>query len=248
MKDLTLITCSYNTPKIIETMMKSFKFHHNISNFPIIIMENSTNEETTEFLKSLDISFVRTFGGSHATQMEKALKMCKTRYAIVVDTDIVFTKSIESIFEDFKEKELTLAGVECGDRGGFMLYPRIHPWFMLIDIENVNTKNISFINYEKLEKTNSICFYTLTVDSTLIKEQKHYDVGATFREDIIEAGLKVENRLDYENFFKHYEGSSWRMNCGNEELERIARDTWNNYQVEIEKYKDVDLKNIFVGV
>ena len=79
---------------------------------------------------------------------------------------------------------------------------------------------------------------TLCYDSvTFLKEQKHYDVGSTFREDIIEAGLKVENRLDYENFFKHYEGSSWRMNCGNEELERIARDTWNNYQAEIEKYK-----------
>lgn len=245
MKDLTLITCSYNTPKIIETMMKSFKFHHNISNFPIIIMENSTNEETVDILKSYEIPFLRTVGGAHATQLERALKLCKTKYALVVDTDIVFTKNIESIFEDFKKNNLTLAGIECGDRGGFKLYPRIHPWFMFIDIEKVNSKNISFINFEKLERTDSLGFYSLTSDNTPTKEQIHYDVGSTFREDIIEAGFKVENRLDYEDYFKHYEGSSWRMNCGDKELERIAQETWNNYQNEIEKYKDVDLLNSF---
>jgi len=245
MTDLTLISCSYETPKIVETMLKSFVFHHPNIKTKLLIMENSKNDETELLLESYCFNFVKTTGGSHARTLERAIKECKTKYALVVDTDIIFNQSIVPLFEDFKSKGVSLAGVECGDRGGFQFYTRTHPWFMFVDVENVNNNNISFVNMEKLERTGSVGFFFLTADNFPKNDGLKYDVGATFREDIVEAGLIVENRPDYELYFTHYEGSSWQRGCGDPNIKLNGDQTWERYQVEIEKYKHVDIFDKF---
>ena len=80
---------------------------------------------------------------------------------------------------------------------------------MFIDIEKVNSKNISFINFEKLERTDSLGFYRLLTDNTPTKEHIHYDVGSTFREDIIEAGFKVEKEKSIPLIFEDV-----KLDCG----------------------------------
>lgn len=251
-KDFTLITCSFNTPRITETMLKSFAvYHRERIGQKVIIMENSTNDETVAMLHGNRIGYIRTVGGSHPSTLERALLGCDTRYALVVDTDIVFQGSINEELERFAREDITLSGLVCGSRGGWELMDRIHPWFMLVNIENVNKHNIKFCNFDKLRATDSEWFYIpehACVRNNIDYPGKRYDVGATFYEDINEAGLKTENRTELERLFVHYEGSSWQRTCQtNDAIRQNGNETWERYQLEIEKFKFADIYGFFEG-
>lgn len=207
--DITLITCSYDTPKVTLTMLKSWKhINSNITN-NLLLIDNSTNEDTAELLHESKIPFYRNPDGRHYEGVQIALDKCNTKYALLVDTDVIFKENLSAIVNTFIDSGCAIMGEECGDRGGYKLYTRIHPWFCFIDVEQVKNKNIKFINMDKIIKTNSGQFYNgININANNI--YKKYDVGATFYEDIVENGLKAFNiKLDPKYYF-HYEGMSWK--------------------------------------
>jgi len=220
--DITLITCSYDTPKVTLTMLKSWKhINSNITN-NLLLIDNSTNEDTAELLHESKIPFYRNPDGRHYEGVQIALDKCNTKYALLVDTDVIFKENLSAIVNTFIDSGCAIMGEECGDRGGSKLYTRIHPWFCFIDVEQVKNKNIKFINMDKIIKTNSGRFYSAIPTSSVVNGKK-YDVGATFYEDIIENGLKAFNiKLDPKYYF-HYEGLSWQGKSGNAQLIEINR-------------------------
>lgn len=107
MENLTLITASFETPKITETMLNSFKYHH--GQLPnLVIIENSRDDDTRNILDSYGIEYYKNIGGYHAPSIDIAFSLCKTDYALVVDTDIIFNKNILSIYNEFKENAYTI--------------------------------------------------------------------------------------------------------------------------------------------
>jgi len=231
MNNFSLITCSYNTPIVTETLLKSWLFKHPIPKTNIILMENSTNNETEQLLMNWQVPFYRRPGMTHSLAVNEALKLCKTKYALLVDTDVVFNKCVFPIIEKFISQGYTIMGERCADRGPYKLFPRIHPWFCLIDVENVNSRNINFHDQERIDKTNSTQFFNNIPVATDNSNTK-YDVGATFYEDIHNAGLKIGNaKLDTE-WFTHYEGLSWYNKVGNNLLSSV-------YEFRISKYKHI---------
>ena len=247
MNDITLISCSYNTPQITLTMLKSFrKLHPELESLDIILMENSTNEETVELLKENNVPFVRNIGFTHNQGMEVAFDMCKTKYAIVVDTDIVFRKNITDLYNLVKENNWNLVGTECGDRGGLKLFPRIHPWFMIVDVEYVKANKIVFCDMVKMEQNNS-SHLTSSTFVNYIPEHRVYDIGSTFYEDLKNVGADIKHYPECESYYEHYEGSSWHRDCPIKELAEVGQKTWNRYQKEIELVKDVNIDGFFVS-
>ena len=241
MKDITLASCSYNTPIVTITMLKSFFKYHDETN--LLICENSTNEDTCFLLQKENVPFIKNKGGLHAPSVDLLIQNCKTKYMLLVDTDVIFLKSHNDIFEKFKENKLTLMGEICGDRGGKALYNRVHPWHCFIDIENIKTNNIKFFDINRLSNNN----FT-----------KIYDVGASFFEDIKKHQLKIGNVNLHNVYYKHYEGMSWRVNKfgnNNGNIDTVATDTHNNQNLfkygkmveenyirnEIEKFKSVKI-------
>lgn len=193
MDNITLISCSYNTPKVTINMVKSFRLYH--PNCDILIVDNSTNNETSTLLDQYNIPYFKTPGEVHIKSVDPLLKRINTKYALLVDTDVIFKKDQTPIFEQFKNANLTLMGDICGDRGGKKIHYRVHPWYCFINVENIKQNNITFFN-EKKHFTPS---------------DKIYDVGCTFFSDIRAAGLKIGD-IKVENiYYKHYEGMSWRM-------------------------------------
>ncbi len=240
MQDLTLISCSYNTPNVTMTMIKSFLAHHKpIDTF---IIDNSTDDETSKLLEENNVPFERNPKGLHIESVDKLFDKVKTRYALLVDTDIVFCRPIENIFEKFKDNKLTLLGNVGGDRGGKSIHFRVHPWFCFIDLKNIKEKNIKFYNPIKHE---------------LMSKTKIVDVGCTFYDDIKKEKLLIGDINIEEKYFKHYEGMSWRVNRfgrdeGDIDFDRNA--THNNtglyrhglyieslYNKEILKYKNIKI-------
>lgn len=197
MNDLTLITCSYNTPDITLTMLKSWTAVHNHKQ-QLLLIDNSTNTETQLLLQKNNIPFVINSGASHGVGINTALSLCKTEYALLVDTDVVFLKDHKDIYEQFKKLNLTLMGKIEGDRGGKKIFKRVNPWHCFINVKHIHEHNILFFNEEKMKDS--------------FKTDMLYDIGSTFLEDIKKAKLKIGD-VDLSNiYYIHFEGMSWYKN------------------------------------
>lgn len=248
--DLTLVTCSYNTPEILETMLKSFIRIHGNGPHNILIYDNSTNEETAEMLDKYGIKYIRNPGYTHSKGVEQALLDCRTKYALLVDSDIIFKANIEGLYKTIKDNDITLGGELCASRGGYNLHPRIHPWFCFINVENVRKHGIKFTDMDRIEKSKASGFYkNIPLNETEQgNEIPMYDVGATFYEDIKNADLKIGNISNISQWFKHYEGSSWQRVSGHEGFEKLGNKVWVEYQEEIKKHKGIILNNQFKSI
>jgi hypothetical protein len=247
MKDLSLITCSFETPLITETMLKSFKSIHNeFDSMNIVIMENSRDEETRNMLDSYGIPYVKNSGGTHSKSMDIAFEKCKTKYALVVDTDIIFKKNIVPVFGMIQNNKIDLCGLECGDRGGYKLMTRIHPWFMFVNVEKINKLGIKFHDEDRINKTQSQGFYQNVPINNIKLDEPMYDVGSTFYEDVKNHGLKIANTPVIQNWFQHYEGSSWQRKSGHAGFEQLGNYVWDLYQKEISAVKDIDIKGYYI--
>ena len=237
MDNLTLAACSYNTPLVTLTMLRSFFTHHKPTK--VLICDNSTNNDTSDLLTKENVKFLKTLNGLHSPSVDVLIKECTTKYMLLVDTDVVFLKNHESIFDRFKTLDLTLMGEICGDRGGKQLHNRVHPWHCFIDTETIKSHGINFFDPTRLSNKDG---------------KRIYDVGASFFEDIKNAKLRIGNANFHDTFYRHFEGMSWRVNKygkadGNIDVDTNA--THNNkelykygllvermYQNEIEKYKN----------
>jgi len=189
MNDLTLITCSYNTPDIILTMLKSFHQSNNTCD-KLVIIENSTNDETAKILKENNIPFYVPGTRRHSEGVQAAFDICTTKYALLVDTDIIFKKDVDPVLKQCKENDISLLGEVCGNRGGRVINTRIHPWFCFINIDNIKKYNIKFWDSRRFGNG--------------------YDVGCSFFEDIRKNGLNVGDIKMDPFYYTHYEGMSWR--------------------------------------
>lgn len=197
MDDLTLITCSYNTPDITLTMLKSWMHVHNRTQ-RVMVCDNSTNDETKSLLYDRKIPYVTHTGMSHGNGVNELLKLCKTKYALLVDTDVIFLKDHSAIFQQFKDMDLTVMGKVEGDRGGKSIYNRVNPWHCFIDVEKVKQHDILFFDEKRMKDSFS--------------SNKIYDIGSTFLEDVKKHKLKVGN-VDLSNrYYIHLEGMSWYKN------------------------------------
>lgn len=245
MNDFTIITCSYNTPIVTETLLKSWVYKHPIPKTNILIMENSTNDQTEQMLNHYGIPYVRNPGMTHSLAVDKALKICKQRYVLLVDTDVTFNKNVFPIIDKFISQGYTILGDKCGDRANYKLFPRIHPWFCLIDLEEINKQGISFHDQKRIDETNSNQFFS-NVPNALDRSNRKYDVGATFYEDILNAGLKIGNGKFDPEWFVHHEGLSWYKNAGNAMLASAHEFRMKKYEEIRKSLVGIDIRGRFV--
>jgi len=246
LEELTLVTCSFNTPEVLATMLRSYVMHHGQGPHRVLIMENSTNEETASWLDAEGIPFVRNAGGRHSPSVDRALDLCGTRYALLVDTDVVFRRSVAPLLTTMRRHDLAVLGTVSADRGGQQLHPRVHPWFCFIDVERVRAEGIRFHDQERIQRTGSGGFYGAT-PLVAVGEQatRLYDVGATFYEDVDRAGLHIGHAALEPLFYVHYEGTSWHGESGSPELESHSALVRKAYQDEIERFRAVSVRGSF---
>lgn len=244
MHDITLVSCNYNTPEQIQVLLKSWAFHNADVSRKCLIMEHSNNEETIPFYTDNEIPYVRNRGSVHYRGVEAALQLVNTKYMLLVDSDVVFHKSIKSIIDHHIMNNIHLAGRVEGDRGGYLLYKRIHPWFCFIDVDFVRRHSIRFADMSRVIATHSEGFYQ-NVPVTQYDYIRKYDVGATFLEDAMKSGARVFNQNLEDDYFTHYEGMSWRNNSNNPKLLEEHNEKLRLFDLDRDKYSSVDLKGFF---
>ena len=194
MNDITLITCSFNTPVVTHNMLKSFTTFH--PECPVIVCENSTGDETRQLLAEANVPFFINSGGLHGPSVDLLLSRVKTKYALLVDTDVLFLRNHDEVFQQFCEHDLTLMGDIVGDRAGKLLHLRVHPWHCFINVDNIKQHDIKFYDDARMRSRN----------------ERRYDVGSSFFEDIKAAKLKIADYKGQNFLYKHYEGMSWHVN------------------------------------
>lgn len=233
MNNLTLISSSYNTPKITANMLKSFLHFH--PNQKILISENSSNEDTKNILKGYNIPFINNPRGLHSPSVDLLLSSIDTSYALLMDTDVLLLKNLEPLYNAFVKNDLTLYGEIVGDRGGKKLHTRVNPWFCFINVDNIKKYKIKFHDEIRLKK----------------KEEIRYDVGSSFFEDVKKQKLKIGEIAAKEKYYMHFEGMSWRTLRYKEQLldgdiDNNPEDYHNNrglyeYGLFVEKQYDIFL-------
>jgi len=245
--NLTILTCSYNSKIHIETLLQSFAKVHGDGCYNLIVMDNSTNDETSVFLDNNNIKYIKNPGGTHSKSIDRLLHECTTKYALLVDTDVMFIQPINKLMEIMQTNDGTIMGEICGDRGGFKLHCRIHPWFCLINVDNIKKHNIMWHDQKRIDSTNSGYFYnTIPIHPIKNNTIPYYDNGCTFFEDINNAKLKIiDTGKSLTKYFRHYEGHSWHRTSGNSGFEMIGVKMHKVFLHDRELFKDTNIKDKF---
>jgi hypothetical protein len=181
-------------------MLKSFVQVHNTQEHEqhLLLIDNSTDEQTRELLHDNKIPYKCSPGNTHGQGINEALELCKTDYALLVDTDIIFLKNHVDIFEQFKSLDLMLMGKIEGDRGGKKIHKRVNPWHCFINVKKMKECGLIYFDANKMKAS----FSTDCI----------YDIGSTFFEDIRKKQLKIGDVNFHSNYFFHLEGMSWYKN------------------------------------
>jgi hypothetical protein len=248
MDQLTLIVCSYHTPRVLPAMLQSFVRHH-----PrwlpqrLLLMENSTDEETAGLLRDHGVPFVRHPGDTHSVSLDKALYLCRTRYALVADTDVLFQKDTAELLDSMIASGCTLLGELVQSRGGYDLVNRIGPWLFLVNVEDVQARGIRYHDQCRVEASGSQGFFK-NVPLQPRRGGVYFDVGSTFLCDVLQAGLKVVGIPEWvrKQFAEHYEGLSWMPRSGDLTYAVAAARLERQLAQDAAAYADIDIRGAFV--
>lgn len=226
-KDLTVVICSYKANKeFILCLHQLVRF--GFLGKDLLIYENSpkTYKSNREFLKKYKIKYTNNPDGTHTDTMNRALTEVKTKYALLLDSDCFCVADPYMYMERIVSHNIQLFGDICGDRGGYHIHKRVHPWWCYVDVEFMKKNNISFVDMERMEKSNSMSF----IDRKKLASQRdpkgyYYDAGSTMFEDVIKAGGIVADVGDSKPYI-HVEGASWRRDFKEYEEVVAGQDNW----------------------
>lgn len=191
--DLTIVTCNYNTPDLITNLMVSIA--KTCEDIPQVLVITTGEYPLLKPVKPLWQNHYIP-NSSHGDAVNEAFNLVKTRYVLLVDSDVLFLDDIYKPFEKFVKGNFALMGDVVGDRGGKSLYPRVNPWFCFIDLDQLKEHDIKFYDHYRTKE---------------IPSEKIYDIGSTMFEDVSNAGLTIADAKMEDKYFKHYEGMSWRV-------------------------------------
>ena len=215
----TIITCSYNTPVITECLLKSYYKHHPGVRHRIILIDSSDNDDTLEMLDKYDVPYVRgrktlpkppakDDWWYHHTGLDWAVNKCTTPYCLIVDTDILVRSSLIKFFTIFANQPGYVAMGEHMPRdipktfkdgkvvpiGTTYVLPRIHPCFMLLDVNFFRDNNLTFSEPKDYDK---------------LPDNERHDVGSYLLQRIYDLGKETIRIESNDKSYIHSEGLSW---------------------------------------
>lgn len=235
MDGLTLVTCNHNTDDLIYNLMGSLA--KCAEDDPEDYLVISTGDEPFEKMSKPLWKNHFLKNTSHGNAVNEAFNLVKTRYMLLVDSDVLFLQDFSEPFRVFKEGGFALMGEVVGDRGGKRLYPRVNPWFCFIDLEQLKKHNIVFYDHNRTK---------------ILKSDRIYDIGSSMFEDVVNAGLSIGDAKMEGKYFKHYEGISWRVqkyNPDNGDTDIDIGGTHNNralydYGLKVREQYEKDVKDL----
>lgn len=228
-KRLTVVVCAYKANKAFTLCLHQLA-RYGMKAENLLIYENSPSDYVSnrELLRKYKIDFIDNPGGLHADTFNMAFKEIKTDYALLLDSDCFCTFNPVAFLPNIEKHGVSLFGDICGNRGGFRIRKRVHPWWCIVDMKLIREAGIQFVDMERMVKTNSMSL----IKRELLGKQRdmngyYYDAGSTMMEDVLKAGgiaADVGETLPY----IHIEGSSWKHDFPEYEASAVKNDNWVN--------------------
>lgn len=209
MNDLSILTVNFNTPEFIFTLNKSLRKRFPEFTNKLIVVDNGNvklpegnltemivhyfDNELYKVLDELPLSKFPAAGNynsaHHALTIDWAIKnLVKTKYLLLLDSDILFKENPLKYYEMIKNANAALLGFK---RTTYKV-PCIAPWCCFIDVEKMKKHNFSFFDFNRI----------LYVNDNLT-----HDTGASLYEDFINAGEKIIEIPD-NLYYLHFKGGS----------------------------------------
>jgi len=228
----TIVSCSYNTPIFTECMLKSFVKYHE-GNHKVIIIENSKPDDGTRaMLDKHNIPYVNGnkvlppaptdghgWGWSHHKGLDWAIKHCTTPYCLIVDTDILFKCNLDYLFNFFiRNRDAVALGEHhetCLGGGDKVVLERLHPCFMMLDVNFFNDNNLTFNG-------------SITAG---LEGNESYDVGSYLYRRINDLGKQVIHNGDGNNLYLGDSDTEIYIKEGNDLYYHGVGLSWEEYKV-----------------
>lgn len=154
-KNLTLLTVSFNNNIMTGLMIKSF-FKQLQNDIEVVIVDNGTALQVDENLKSI-FNVVDNFqhkllpdykqcSKNHCVAIDYALKnIIKTKWVLLVDNDVFFKPSIKDFLEHFAEDS------DCVGEVGWDDAPpvRLFPYFCLINVDKFRNEKLNYFDNDR---------------------------------------------------------------------------------------------------
>lgn len=245
MNNLKIVICSYKANTEFKLCLNQLaKFGYTAENLQIY--ENSPVNYTFNryILDKYKIPYINNPGGTHAETMNRALLEVKTDYALLLDSDCFIKAPVAGYLQDMIDHKVQLMGEICGDRGGFHIHKRVHPWWCLVDMNFIREYKIQFVDFARIAATHSESFViTSRLAEGRDRKNFYYDAGSTMFEDVINNGgiaVDIGDDLPY----VHVEGASWRRDVAAYQQIVESQDIWVNHMYKMFNYSEENLKKL----
>lgn len=241
MKDITLVTINWNNRLCLELMLKSYvKHHYNGEELNLLLIDNNSADDSREWMDTNGIPYQQLSGNiGHEAAICFLYPEIKTKYVLLVDTDILYNENVFSYIDLLNESTVAVGDLISGDRlGDMVIKPRLGAWFILFDIETCRNKGITYFRHPD-------------------NNNASYDVASEFYENLWRNNLGVHalKRLNdnpdssvigmqYEKF-GHLLRMSWDLN---KHVDREGEIMMRRRYVEsrLNEFRDVDLRGKFI--
>lgn len=201
--NLTILTVNHDTPEFIYTLVSSYlKYNRNWLNTKITIIDNSVKShvfadgEYEHFtIETIDDSLYESLtkycnttkeptlaSAHHALTIDWFMKnRVNTDFLLIIDSDILFTRSFEQEYNEFVKSSCIMSGFKRIT----YIKPCIAPWACFINMRLVKQYRLNYFDINRILYVNN---------------NMQYDTGASFFEDCVKNGCKV-NALEKDNTF-----------------------------------------------
>jgi len=238
MKNITLLTISWNQKEVLELMLKSYLDHHyNGDPLKICLWDNGSTDGTVEWLIDNNIPFLKSVTNiGHESAINVCYPSISTKYCLLVDTDILFNGRVYDFIDWFDQTIVACGDFIDGDILNSPIKARIGAWFILFDIEKCRDHGITYFRNKE--------------------EDWSYDVGSQFYENIKMAGLdihpihRIPGDMDRDQIgmrygaFDHLLRMSWDWNKHGDRIGEIQM-RQQFVKNKLKEYENIDLKNKF---
>jgi len=155
-KDLEIISVNYNTPDLIEILIKSIIEFEGL--YPIRIIDGSDKEPYISEIKTIANKYHNVslhqfnYNIHHGKGLDYGLSTCECSWALIMDSDMSLIKNglfgelqFSHFYEGFAEY-VTRSGTNVKkDFDGALTY--LHPRFLLVDVGKYNKSRFKFIHH-----------------------------------------------------------------------------------------------------
>lgn len=143
-KDITLLTVGWNQQPVLELMLKSYiRSHYYGEPLKLMLVDNGSDDGSKEWLRENEIPFFDLGENiGHENAVNAVYEEIKTKYALLVDTDVEFKENVFGYTDELKGNVVSAGEIIRNWINETEIKVRVSPWFLMWDVERVRAAGI----------------------------------------------------------------------------------------------------------